>query len=177
MNTERYRRSIRLPYYNYSRPGAYFVTICAHNHRCLFGKSYEDKVMLNDAGIMIKKWYEALVTRFEGLVCDDFVCMPNHVHFIIFLNQQSQRKIGQAHWPAPTQVSLFDVVHWFKTMTTNGYIKGVKEEGWMRFEKRLWQRNYWERVIRNEAELQKFRSYIGTNPLRWNLDKLNPVNQ
>lgn len=51
--------------------------------------------MLNDAGIMIKKWYEALVTRLEGLVCDDFVCMPNHVHFIIFLNQQFQKKAGR----------------------------------------------------------------------------------
>lgn len=177
MNTERYRRSIRLPYYNYSRSGACFVTICAHNHRCLFGKSYGDKVMLNDAGIMIKKWYEALVTRLEGLVCDDFVCMPNHVHFIIFLNQQFQKESGQAHWPTPTKTSLHDVVHWFKTMTTNDYIKNVKKQGWIRFNKRLWQRNYWERVIRNEAELQKFRSYILNNPLRWHLDRLNPINQ
>lgn len=171
------RRSIRLRDYDYSSPGAYFVTICIHNHQCLLGESYTDKVALNDAGIMMKKWYEALATRFKGLICDYFVCMPNHVHFIICLNQQSQIEAGQAHWPAPTKASLFDVVHWYKTMTTNDYIKGVKEEGWMRFEKRLWQRNYWERVIRNEGELHKFRNYIDTNPLRWHLDKLNPINQ
>lgn len=105
--------------------------------------------------------------------------MPNHVHFIIFLNQIPQAGKGQAHWPAPTNthVSLSDVVHWFKTMTTNDYIRGVKEQGWTQFKKRLWQRNYWERVVRNEAELRKFRSYIDTNPLRWHLDSLHPDNQ
>jgi len=163
------RRSIRLPQYDYTNTGAYFVTICAQNHQCLLGNISNGEMILSDSGIMVHRWYQFLESKFDNLICDYFVCMPNHVHFII--------QLGQAHWPAPTKVSLNEIVHWFKTMTTNNYIRGVKEKGWTRFDKRLWQRNYWERVIRNEAELQKFKNYILNNPLRWHLDRLNPINQ
>lgn len=164
MFQERNRRSIRLSNYDYSSPGAYFVTICTQDHQCLFGNIIDSSIVCNDAGFMVNQWYEELGSKFASVSCDYFICMPNHVHFTIFL--------GQTRRSAPTNLNT--IVQWFKTMTTNDYIRGVKENGWQRFNKRLWQRNYWERVIRSEAELYKFRDYIKTNPIRWSLDKLNP---
>ncbi|MHC9511682.1 transposase [Kangiella sp. M94] len=167
MFQERNRRSIRLSNYDYSSPGAYFVTICTQDHQCLFGNITNNGDMeLNAAGAMVKQWYKELEHKFVSSTLDYFICMPNHVHFTVFL--------GQTRRSAPT--NLNSIVQWFKTMTTNDYIRGVKENGWPTFNKRLWQRNYWERVIRSETELQKFRGYIKTNPTRWHLDKLNPEN-
>lgn len=167
MFQERNRRSIRLSNYDYSTPGAYFVTICAQDHLCLFGDINDKGDMLpNSAGIMLEHWYKELLNKFKACTKDVFICMPNHVHFIVHL--------GQTHRSAPTNLS--SLVQWFKTMTTNNYIRGVKDSDWLPFKNRLWQRNYWERVIRNEKELEKFRGYIKTNPTRWHLDKLNPHN-
>jgi REP element-mobilizing transposase RayT len=72
-------------------------------------------------------------------------------------------------------LSLPDVVHRFKSLTTSRYGDGVRNAGWTPYEGRLWQRNYFERVIRNERELDGLRAYIEANPLRWNEDKLNPA--
>ncbi len=66
-------------------------------------------------------------------------------------------------------------MRWFKTMTTNAYIRGVRDEGWPRFEGHLWQRSYHDRIVRNETELDHLREYIATNPLRWHLDRENPA--
>ena len=73
---------------------------------------------------------------------------------------------GQTHRSAPTGTSLSDVVQWFKTMTTNEYIRGVKQQQWQPFPGKLWQRNYWDHIIRNENELHRIREYIRTNPPR-----------
>jgi len=79
-------------------------------------------------------------------------------------------KLGQSHRIAPT---LGDIVNWFKTMTTNQYIRGVKKNGWPPFPNRLWQRNYYEHIIRNEDELNRFRRYIADNPANWQTDEEN----
>ena len=76
----------------------------------------------------------------------------------------------RAHACAP----LPTIVQWFKTMTTNEYIRGVKTLGWLSFPRRLWQRNYYEHIIRNEGTLNAIREYIANNPLRWELDRYNP---
>ncbi|OYT72620.1 MAG: hypothetical protein CFK48_02500 [Armatimonadetes bacterium CP1_7O] len=81
--------------------------------------------------------------------------------------------MGQPQGVAPT-MSLGDIVHRFKTMTTKRYADGVKQLGWPPFRGRLWQRNYYEHIIRNEESLQRIREYILTNPLRWHLDRENP---
>jgi hypothetical protein len=80
---------------------------------------------------------------------------------------------GQPRGVAPTGYSLPDVVHRFKTMTTKKYVDGVKLHGWQRFDGKLWQRNYWEHIVRNEQELFRIRQYIETNPVQWENDKLN----
>ena len=84
---------------------------------------------------------------------------------------QNELELGQPHRVAPT---VGDVVNWFKTMTTNQYIRGVRQNGWPPFPDRLWQRNYYEHIIRNEDELNRFRRYIADNPCNWQTDKENP---
>jgi REP-associated tyrosine transposase len=173
-----HRGSIRLRGYDYSQGGAYFLTICTNKRQCLFGKISEGRMQCNEPGLMIESWYKKLEGKFPNLRCDSFVCMPNHIHFIILFFDDSR----QTHRNRAPASSIDTVVQWLKTMTTNEYIKGVKQDGWQRFSGRLWQRNYWEHVIRgsactpqsgNESELAKLKKYIQTNPAKWEVDRLN----
>ncbi len=162
-----HRRSIRLRGYDYAWAGAYFITVCTQNRRCLFGDIAGGKMGLNDAGEMVVRWFFELNNKFPDIECDEFVCMPNHVHFIV-VHPGTEK--GE-HAGSPVQVPA--VVQWFKTMTTNAYIRGVKGHGWPPFPGKLWQRNYWDRIVRNEPELDRIREYIRTNPARWESDALN----
>jgi putative transposase len=83
---ERHRRSIRLQGYDYSQPGAYFITIVSQDRACLFGDVVDEQVILNDAGEMVARWCTQLEQKHQGYSCDAFTCMPNHVHFILFIN-------------------------------------------------------------------------------------------
>ena len=157
-----HRRSIRLKGYDYSQENAYFVTICTQNKRCLFGEIEDGKMLLNPAALTTIKWYQELSNKFTGLECHEFVCMPNHIHFIVQIN----------HTETVNRIDIPTIVQWYKTMTTNEYIRGVKQNNWQPFNGRLWQRNYWERVVRNENEFNHIRDYIQTNPMRWEQDKL-----
>lgn len=187
-----HRRSIRLKGYDYSRAGAYFVTICTQNRECMFGEIVDENMRLNDAGRMTERWYSELEKKYPDIQCDEFVCMPNHVHFIMInvgadlcvrpnlcvrpdprvRPDSAPRKIMGEHVGSP----LHRVVQWFKTMSTNEYIRGVKQNGWRPFPGKLWQRNYWEHIVRNESELNRIREYIRNNPAQWVLDKLHPTN-
>ena len=155
-----HRRSIRLKGYDYSLPGAYFITLCTQNRENFFGYIEEGILHLNDAGEMVQKWYAEVAHKFANVTCDEMVVMPNHFHCI---------------WQITTQeegVNIPAVVQWFKTMTTNEYIRGVKGQGWQPFDKRLWQRDYYEHIIRNQQAYEHIRNYIRTNPERWESDQL-----
>ena len=187
-----HRRSIRLRDYDYSRSGAYFVTICKHNRECLFGDVVSEKLQLNLAGQMVEKWCLELMNKFPFVKIDTHVVMPNHFHGIIAVGAalcgrpekdegrtnkeegQPHNNNGQPHRVAPT---LGNIVNWFKTMTTNEYLRQVKQNNWHPFKGKLWQRNYYEHIIRNENELNRIREYINNNPLQWNMDELNPFNK
>jgi len=199
-----HRRSIRLQGYDYSRAGAYFVTICTQGRESLFGEIVDGEMRSNDPGLMILGWYNELENKFPDIQCDAFVCMPNHVHFIVVntgVNAGADlcvRPVGAdlCVRPDPTRTSggehdnqgervrtpegehigspLRGVVQWFKTMSTNAYIRGVKQQGWPPFRGKLWQRNYWERIVRNETELNRIRAYIQDNPAQWESDQLHP---
>lgn len=145
------RRSIRLQGYDYSQAGVYFITICTERRHCLFGDITDEKINLNAAGEMVCRWYQELEQKFPGIECDEYICMPNHLHFIVV--------------NAETDVRC--LVQWFKTMSTNEYIRGVKQYAWPPFVGKLWQRNYWEHIIRNEIELTRIREYIRNNPKKW----------
>jgi uncharacterized protein (TIGR00252 family) len=121
---------------------------------------------------MIVKWWKKIEGKFPNAQNDAFIVMPNHFHGIIFLKNlpiANGEKKG-AHAGAPLQ----KVIQWFKTMTTNEYIHGVKNRGWQPFSGSLWQRSFYEHVIRDEESLNRIREYIATNPQRWDLDAENP---
>jgi len=182
-----HRRSIRIPGYDYSQDGWYFVTICTQSRKDMFGEIVKDQMRLNNAGFMVKAWWQKVTGKFPSVQTDEYVVMPNHFHGIINIVgatlcgrpdadmadgklAQTHNKLGQSHRIAPT---LGDIVNWFKTMTTNQYIRDVKQNGWPRFSGKLWQRNYYEHIIRDEDELNRFRRYIANNPANWQTDEEN----
>lgn len=188
------RRSIRLKGYDYAQAGAYFVTICTQDRECLFGEIAAGEMELSDAGRMVERWWTKLTKKFPLAEIGEFIVMPNHFHGIVMLvgaapcgrpgretvlevpsggrsQRHDQPGTGHPHGGAPT---LGDLVDWFKTMTTNDYIRGVKQRGWVSFPGKLWQRNYHEHIIRNEDELSRIREYIVNNPLQWAVDRENP---
>mgnify|MGYP000107575884 CR=1 FL=1 len=173
---KQHRRSIRLKGYDYSQAGAYFVTICTKDRLCLFGEVLDGEMRLNDAGRMVWDIWNDLPNHYPGVAVDAFIVMPNHVHGIIILVGAGPRAcpgFGQPQGVAPT-MGLPDVVHRFKTMTTKRYVDGIRQLGWEPFRGRLWQRNYYEHIIRNEEFLNSIREYILLNPMRWDLDRENP---
>ena len=192
---QHHRRSIRLKGYDYSQLGSYFITIVTQNRVILFGKIIDDEMVLNDAGKMIKKWYREIENKFSDIKCDEFICMPNHVHFIL-MNVGYEFPISAfvgadlcvcpcegEHTGSPLRESgewnqgehvgspLQRIIQWFKTMTTNDYIKNVKKNNWIPFDKKFWQRNYYEHIIRNEKDLNKIREYSICNPANWKTDE------
>ncbi len=180
-----HRRSIRLKGYDYAQAGAYFITICTQNRESRFGEIVNSKMVLNDAGRMVQTEWEQLRERFSSIELDAYVVMPNHFHAIVTITD-SDNNVGAGLVSAPngatTRVAptaqrptLGDIVGAFKSLVTNAYIRGVRELGWPPFDKRLWQRNYHERIIRNERELNAIRQYIYDNPAHWLNDAENPA--
>lgn len=178
---KQHRRSIRLKGYDYATSGAYFVTIVTQGRECLFGEIVNSETRLNDAGSAIERWWFELNNKFRTVETDDFVIMPNHFHGIVVIADVGADlcvgPVGKgAHIGAPLQrASLPAVVQWFKTMTTNEYLRGVKTSGWAPFQGQLWQRNYYEHVIRDEESLNRIREYILNNPAQWAFDPENPA--
>ena len=181
------RKTLRLSDYDYSQPGAYFVTIVTQARKCLFGEIHNKEMSLNNPGNMVQDWWLELLNKYPELSLSEYIIMPNHFHGIIeiALNvgadlrvcpddeiDKGKRSMG-AHTgaPLPQNGSLPDIVRWFKTMTTNGYIRGVKLHGWPPFDGKLWQRNYYEHVIRDERDYEAIVDYIQTNPDNWERDE------
>ena len=166
-----HRRSIRYKGYDYTSAGAYFVSIVAQGRLCLFGEVVDGEMRLNGAGEMVRRVWDGMPERIPYVVMDEFVVMPNHVHGVIFIGQPLARAAGHTGG-APM---LGEVVGAFKSVSTVEYGKGVKGSGWQRFERRLWQRNFFERIVRNEHELGQIREYIVKNPMNWESDWENPT--
>jgi REP element-mobilizing transposase RayT len=172
------RRSIRLRHYDYAQAGAYFVTVCTQNRECLFGKIVDRTMVLSDAGKMIQMVWNKLPIHYDGVDIDQFIVMPNHVHGILVLVGAGPRacpdlKTGRPQGVAPT-ISLPDVMHRFKSFTTKQYRIGINQSQWSPFPGKLWQRNYYEHIIRGEEDLYKIREYIVNNPAGWDKDEENP---
>ena len=161
------RRRMRLENYDYSQAGAYFVTVCTHNRECIFGTVVDGVMELNDAGALVQDEWRRLPERFQNIDLDTHVVMPNHIHGIIVVDA-----CGRA--PTRGAPTLGEIVGAFKSTTTVLYARGVKCAGWLPFSGRLWQRGYYEHVIRNEVSLGSIREYIVSNPQQWLLDSENP---
>lgn len=153
MTRARERRSIRLKGYDYSRAGAYFVTICSQNRECLFGEIADGEMVLNGVGRVVK-----------AVWCD----LPNHFHGIIVLSDN----VGAGFKPAPTNKKrhgLPEIIRGFKTFSSRRINEMRRTPG-----VKLWQRNYYERIIRDENEWNRIREYVVGNPVRWDMDRENP---
>jgi REP element-mobilizing transposase RayT len=167
---KRNRRSIRLKEYNYSAPGFYFVTICTKDRECFFGKIINGIMELNRVGEIISRAWNQLPQRFSSIRTDEFVIMPNHMHGIISIvgaplmaPDEMDIKIKGAINRART---LGEIIRAFKAFLA----REIRCAG---YEKFAWQRNYYERVIRNESELFRIRKYVQENPAKWHLDPEN----
>ena len=173
------RKSQRKHGYDYSQPGYYAVTVCTQNRSCLFGVIDNGDMLLNDAGRMIDKIWHEMPEHYPCIELDVMQIMPNHLHGIVVVRDPSDPRAnphhgtedGRTQRSAPTTVS--NVIQRFKTLTTTRYIEGVKTARWPSFHHKLWQRNFHDRIIRNETELNRTRSYIKNNPAQWESDDNN----
>jgi len=166
------RRSIRLRGFDYREAGAYFITVCTANRQCVFGEIVDGAMALNEFGkIVEEEWYRTAILRSQ-ISLDAFVVMPNHVHGVIRLDEEE----GKARlaptvdrFGRPAAGSLSTIVGAFKSAST----KRINE---MRFTlgASIWQRNYFEHIIRDEQELNRIGEYIVANPARWSEDANNP---
>ena len=166
------RKSIRLEGYDYSQPGMYFVTVCVQGKKHLLGEIEMAKMHLSELGRKVWETWEELPKRYRNIELDEGVVMPNHFHGIIVIKNVGAPLAGARSEragarPAPT---LGSVIGAFKSMTARQFLLSSKKNP-----SQLWQRNYYERVIRNEKELFETRQYIQQNPLKWELDPENPA--
>ncbi len=185
-----HRHSIRLKYYDYSQPGAYFITICTHNRVCLLGKIKNGQMILNKFGMIAKQCWLDIPSHYPNVKLDEFVIMPNHIHGIIVIknvgvqniepnkNIVGVQNIEPQHNIEPLQnkyqkiipCSIGSIVRGYKIGVTKWFLQNTNIVN-------VWQRNYYEHIIRNEREFNKIREYIINNPLKWELDIENPQRQ
>ena len=185
------RRAMRLRDYDYSQPGAYFVTICAQHRKCLFGAITDGKMRLNEIGQIVVECWNRIRQHFPSVELGESVIMPNHFHGIISwgiteartphppenintrrgevsssVNTNPTNRRGEV--PSP---SLGKIVAYFNYQSTKDINQHYNTPG-----TRVWQRNYYDHVIRDDPDLQRLRQYIQDNPMKWELDQLHPDN-
>jgi REP element-mobilizing transposase RayT len=168
-----HRRSIRLSGYDYSQTNTYFVTICAVQRQCLFGDVRDGEVRLYEAGqIVIEEWLKT--ARLKPYVrIDEFVVMPNHFHGILAVVKENEGTARRAptvrEFGRPVAGSLSSIIGAFKSTVARRINSSKGTPG-----APVWQRNFYEHVIRDETSLNRIREYIINNPLSWELDQENP---
>ena len=170
------RASIRMRDFDYASTGAYFVTISAHNKECLFGAVDGEAMAVNELGAIVREeWLKTPNIR-PNVSIDEFVVMPNHFHAIVFITENRRGVLQYAptttgtntiHSPSQT---IGAIVRGFKGATTK-CINILRDTPGVP----VWQRNYYERVVRNDRELDSIRRYICNNPLKWADDEENPA--
>ena len=169
-------KSLRLPGYDYSQPGWYFVTLTTKNRSCLFAHLQNGKIVLTDAGHMIKTTWQELPLYSPQIELDIFQVMPDHFHGILIIKPKYNRiergDLSTSKQPSDSKesISLITLMERFKSLTTNQYIQGVKQNGWQRFSKKLWEISFHDHVIRNDGALRSVREYIYNNVRKWELE-------
>ncbi len=175
------RRSIRLPGYDYSQAGAYFVTVCTRNRECLFVDVGDAEIRLNECGRIIAGCWQDIPLHFADARLDAFLTMPNHLHGIIVIGDGDVgamhfSKVRKMHRPyerprGTVPASLGAIVQNFKSVSTRKINAARDTPG-----ATIWQRNYYEHIIRNEREWSMIAQYIRDNPAKWSADLDNPLN-
>ena len=173
------RKSIRLQGYDYSQAGAYFITVCTHNRVPLFGEIVDGVMVLNTAGQIVEKCWYAIPEHFPQVTLDEFVVMPNHVHGIITVGANNH--LPQHYLPLPSDETPIQSnepprpLQHGTSRTIGSMVRGFKigVTRWFRANTDIhavWQRNYYEHIIRSEDAYLKIAEYIQTNPQRWETD-------
>jgi REP element-mobilizing transposase RayT len=161
------RRLTRLPSYDYSQEGAYFITVCTLGRLCLFGDVIHDTVQPNECGQAVTDVWNLLSRHFPHVQTFAFVLMPNHVHGVLLFQDVGEEAACPNH--GRPRHGLPDVVGAFKSYSARAVnrIRGTRGQP-------VWQRGYYDHVIRSESTLARIGEYIANNPLQWNLDHDNP---
>jgi putative transposase len=177
MPSESKRKSLRLPGYDYSQAGAYFVTICAQARKSLFGKVLGDEMHMNEYGRTVQGGWRKLPSHYPSIQLDYFTIMPNHVHGIICLVGAGFTRpeilsfpVGGETPPRQQFPNLSAIIGYFKFHSTKQINEIRHTPG-----AKVWQRGFYDHVIRNDESLNRIRNYIITNPNRWHLDRENPA--
>ena len=172
----RNRRSLRLPGYDYAGPGFYFVTICTQNRARLFGDIGNGEMRLNGFGRAAKAGWEEIPAHFPGVEVDTFAVMPNHVHGIIVIARAAPGPTPRATRASPLRGtagpgrrSIGAIVGSYKSAVSKRINQSRGTAG-----ASVWQRSYYEHIIRDDADLNRIRQYIWDNPARWDDDLENP---
>ena len=160
------RKTIRLKGFDYNAPGAYFITICTKNNRCLLSKLGVGtgvldgpQLILTKYGNVAEKQIQAMDALYENLNVDKYVIMPNHIHLLIRILCVAD-EYGPSRTPVPTRNSIISrFVSTFKRFCDKEYGENI------------WQPRSYDRVIRNDVEYQKIWQYIDENPIKWEFDK------
>ena len=172
-----HRRSIRIKAYDYTRPGGYFITIVTYQRNCIFGNIVNEEMQLNALGTIVDECWYAIPDHFPNIELGAYVVMPNHVHGIIVINENgmatnSSPFVGARHAsPLPRGVkphSIGALVGSFKSAVTKRIGRELNATG-------VWQRNYYEHVIRNHEDWDRIHRYIESNPSMWAEDEENPI--
>jgi putative transposase len=181
-----HRQSIRITNHDYSQSGAYFITVCTHQRAHMFGEIIDGRMVLNGAGLIVQNCWHKISTHFSMAFMDEWVIMPNHMHGIIVINNvgaihespnEKPRNIRAIH-ESPLQMTIIAR----RNMIIPKLIGRFKMQAAKQINTRrntpgipIWQRNYWERIIRDEHEMQSVRQYICNNPAQWPQDDLNDM--
>jgi len=168
--SNRQRRSIRLPHYDYGESGGYFVTLCVHDRGCLFGEIVDGAMQLSECGALVASEWNKTADIRPQVVLDEFVVMPNHFHAIVTMEVSRRGVLPYARpsFQSPSQ-TIGAVIRGFKSASAKR-INDIRRTPGVA----VWQRNYYEHVIRHENELTRIREYVVNNPLQWSLDRENP---
>jgi putative transposase len=165
-----HRHSIRLQDYDYSQAGAYFITICTHEHKCIFGNITGGVMRLSQLGQVVENEWQRTPKLRPYIDLDVFTIMPNHLHGILVITDDRRGILPHAHqsqqFGKPVSGSIPMIVRLFKATAT-------LQINQLRKTPRLpvWQRNYHEHVVRDEHDLARIREYIVSNPMKWQIDR------
>jgi REP element-mobilizing transposase RayT len=170
------RRSIRLQGYDYTQDGGYFITICTHERRCLFGQCINDDITLSAWGKIAYTCWNDIPKHYSQVELDMFVVMPNHIHGILVISSgmiyhattphTEQHPLQERQFSKPISGSISTIVGVYKAGVTRE-INRISDKPHV-----IWQRNYYEHIIRSEKELMQIRQYIENNPANWQTDTL-----
>lgn len=151
------RNSLRYPGFDYSQPAGIFVTCATYNRQPIFGQMHRGNLIPTPAATSLGDRWRTIPARFVGVEVDAFTVMPDHFHGILWFGTSIERNT----------VGCGDVVRWLKSAVVKDYGIGVNHAGWSRYDTHLWQRGYYDHIIRGEKDLVAIRDYIGANVARW----------